>query len=130
MYRLSISTDIRNESTHSISNVEVYRITGPFFFGILDKFEQLLDQMQPNTRALVLNFANVPFIDTAGLQALSTFVKELKNKNKQVFFVETSPQILQKLKRAKILENDAKYLQLSEALDIANSNNSGKIVNV
>lgn len=50
--------------------VEVYEISGPFFFGAAYKLRETLDEVGRRPRALVLHMPNVNAIDATGLHAL------------------------------------------------------------
>lgn len=130
VYRLISSTTIHDESAdfardfHTSPNIAIYRITGPFFFGILDKFDHMIDQMQPEIDTLILDLSDVAFIDTAGLQALRDLTEQFKHTGKKVIFAEAQPQIIQKLNQAQIMDftgNNSEYLTIPEVLNIANT---------
>ncbi|MBK5925801.1 SulP family inorganic anion transporter [Rhodobaculum claviforme] len=47
-------------------DVVVYRITGALFFGATASIGSVLDRIQDNHRALVVDFSEVPFLDSSG----------------------------------------------------------------
>ena len=51
-------------------NTEVYEIEGPFFFGIANKFEELMAQMNDHPRVRIIRMRRVPFIDSTGIHNL------------------------------------------------------------
>ena len=50
--------------------VEVYEINGPYFFGIANKFEDLMTTMSDRPKVRVIRMRRVPFIDSTGLHNL------------------------------------------------------------
>lgn len=56
--------------------VEVYRITGPFFFGVTGRVSDALDDLRDPPKVLILDMTGVPMIDASGVSALV----ELKHK--------------------------------------------------
>jgi sulfate permease, SulP family len=55
------------------SNVEVYEINGPFFFGIADSLQNVLTNMELPPKVFILRMRKVPAIDATGLHALDDF---------------------------------------------------------
>src|SRR5262249_12510605 len=49
------------------AGVDVYEITGPFFFGAAEKFQ---DRVAGSSKVLILRMRHVPVIDSTGLHAL------------------------------------------------------------
>lgn len=56
-------------------NVEVFRLSGPFFFAVAAEFEELLARSGGTPKVLVLRMAGVPMIDSTGAAALKRFVR-------------------------------------------------------
>ncbi|NZA25220.1 STAS domain-containing protein [Luteimonas sp. SJ-92] len=52
------------------AGVEVYRISGPLFFGAANRLDNLLDQFVETPRAFILRMRLVPIIDASGVHAL------------------------------------------------------------
>ena len=52
--------------------VEVYEINGPYFFGIANKFEDLMAGMANHPKVRIIRMRRVPFIDSTGIHNLQT----------------------------------------------------------
>ena len=52
--------------------VEVYEINGPYYFGIANKFEEMMASMDNNPRVRIIRMRRVPFIDSTGIHNLQT----------------------------------------------------------
>ena len=52
--------------------VEVYEIDGPFFFGIANRFEELMITLKDRPQVRIFRMRKVPFIDSTGIQNLTT----------------------------------------------------------
>ena len=50
--------------------VEVYEINGPYFFGIANKFEELMAAMNAHPKVRIIRMRRVPFIDSTGIHNL------------------------------------------------------------
>ena len=65
-------TDAEVHEEHLIipKGVEVYEINGPYFFGIANKFEELMATMEDHPKVRVIRMRRVPFIDSTGIHNL------------------------------------------------------------
>lgn len=62
------------------SHVEVYEINGPYFFGIANKFEDMMNRMEERPEVRIIRMRRVPFIDSTGMHNLQNLI-ELSHKN-------------------------------------------------
>ncbi len=80
------------------SNVSVYTIHGPFFFGAMSVFEKKVSEHMSVTRPIIiLMMYNTPFIDASGVTRLKDFIKERRKKKGHVFMVGLTPKAKEKL---------------------------------
>ena len=65
-------TDAEVHEEHLVipAGVEVYEINGPYFFGIANKFEELMAAMDNHPKVRVIRMRRVPFIDSTGIHNL------------------------------------------------------------
>lgn len=64
----------------------VYRISGAFFFGATAAVSAVLDRIGTHPKVFVLDFADVPLVDTTAAKALEAFVYKLHHSGTQVYF--------------------------------------------
>ena len=104
--------------------VEVFRINGPFFFGVAGELLDTLRRVGRRPRAVILRMRLVPFLDASGLAAVEEFVKQAEISGARVILSGVQPQPLDMLERADLgrrsgkIEYAADYLaaiRLSEA---------------
>ena len=75
MYNTSNSDDAQNvEKLILPTGVEVYEIEGPFFFGIANKFEELMKQLGDKPAVRIIRMRRVPFIDSTGIHNLENLI--------------------------------------------------------
>lgn len=87
-------------------NVEVFKLSGPLFFGAVGAFVEALENMKAKPIALVLNLKDVTYIDSSGLAALLDVVENLKKAKIELIIVGASIPIRKRLaKIRKILGN-------------------------
>ncbi len=72
-------------------DVEVYDINGPFFFGAAEAFKDALRSVHWKPRALILDMADVPVIDSTGLRALGEVVRQTRSEGTQVLLADLQP---------------------------------------
>ena len=56
--------------------VEVFRFTGPMFFGVAGEMLEALRRMGQRPRHIILRMEQVPYVDATGANALATFVRQ------------------------------------------------------
>lgn len=64
----------------------VYRISGAFFFGATAAVSAVLDRIGTHPKVFVLDFTDVPLVDTTAAKTLEAFVHKLHHSGTQVYF--------------------------------------------
>ena len=75
-----------HEEEHLIipKGVEVYEINGPYFFGIANKFEDLMAGMANHPKVRIIRMRRVPFIDSTGIHNLQTLCAMSQREGTQI----------------------------------------------
>ena len=81
------------------SDVMIFEITGPLFFGAAQKFQEVMSEINDRHRVVIMRMQNVPLIDATGLHRLKEIVKRLKNKRKTVYLTGVDPRVRAELDR-------------------------------
>jgi len=89
--------------------VQVYEITGPFFFGAAEMFKDRVARIAGKPKVLILRLRHVPAIDSTGLHALRELVQRSKNEGILVILSDVHAQPVVALERSGL------YDELSEA---------------
>lgn len=76
------------------SDVLVFEIKGPFFFGIADSLNETLRVIREKPRVFILRMRQVPMIDTTGLEALKNFALKCKQENISFLMSGIQPKVL------------------------------------
>jgi len=63
----------------------VYRITGAFFFGAAASIASVLDRIQDTHKALVVDFAAVPFLDSTGANVMEGLAHKAEKRGVKLF---------------------------------------------
>src|SRR5437588_794990 len=80
--------------------VEVYEITGPFFFGAAETFKERLGRIAVRPKALILRMRHVPAIDSTGLHALRDLVRRSRRDGSLVLLSDVHAQPVVALERS------------------------------
>jgi SulP family sulfate permease len=98
--------------------VEVFRITGPLFFGIADAMLEALQAMGETPKILILRMKLVPYMDVAGLNALINLIKTCQDKDSKIILSGLREQPERMLSRAGI-KDDQKQIFMTERYEKA-----------
>lgn len=90
----------RNQRDVLPEGVEVFRINGPFFFGVAGELLDTLRRVGRRPRAVILRMRLVPFLDASGLAAVQELVKQAEMSGARVILSGVRPQPLDMLERA------------------------------
>jgi SulP family sulfate permease len=72
--------------------VEVFRIAGPFFFGVAGELLDTLRRVGQSPRVIILRMRLVPLLDASGAQALEEFVEQARLAGARVIVSGVQPQ--------------------------------------
>lgn len=106
------------DSTYT--NTEIYEMNGPFFFGVTDKFINAINQLDPDTKILIIKMGNVPVMDATALNVFKKMIDICKNKNIKVKISGINNQPLNVLKKShtfNILGEENFFNQIEDALE-------------
>ncbi|WP_417823508.1 SulP family inorganic anion transporter [Thalassospira lucentensis] len=78
-------------------SIIVYRISGVFFFGAAASIGSVLDQIGDIHRALIIDFAAVPFLDSTAANTLASLASKADGRGVQVILTGTSHDVQREL---------------------------------
>lgn len=102
--------------------VEVYDVSGPFFFGAAYKLRDTLDALGSPPKVLIINMPNVLAVDATGLHALHELKKRCAKDGTRLLLAGAHAQPVRELVRSGLLDtfgDDNLLGTLPEALDRA-----------
>lgn len=100
----SHSGNLENEVLVLPDNVEVYEIDGPFFFGVANKFDDLMRELGNKADIRIIRMRKVPFIDATGLNNLENLCRKSQREKIQIILSGVSPDVKEKLEKSNIIE--------------------------
>ena len=80
----------------------VYEINGPYFFGIANKFDDLMTTLdnRPRPKVQIIRMRRVPFIDSTGIHNLANLVEMNHEQGIHVILSGVSPKVHSQLEKA------------------------------
>ncbi|MGB8812909.1 MAG: SulP family inorganic anion transporter [Paracoccaceae bacterium] len=88
----------------------VYHLHGPYFFGASARLSTLLDKVTEQPRAFVMDFSDVPFVDSTGARSFELLSHKVDRKGGKLFLTGTRPDVKQSLIHAGVTEPHVRYL--------------------
>jgi SulP family sulfate permease len=79
--------------------VEVFRIAGPFFFGVAGELVEVLKRIDRPPRAIILRMEDVPYLDSSGLVALAELRRQCARLGSAVILCTGDEGLLERLAR-------------------------------
>lgn len=102
--------------------VLLYEINGPLFFGASQKFQEVLTDLGPRPKVLILRMRHVPFIDATAVNRLREMCTTLLSKGTAIIISGANRHVKQELLQAGLYELIGKYNihnNIREALEFA-----------
>lgn len=104
------------------AGVEVYEINGPYFFGIANKFEDVMATMADRPKVRIIRMRRVPFIDSTGLHNLKNLCTMNHREGTHIVLSGVEPAVREVLEHAgfdALLGRDHICASINEALEVA-----------
>jgi SulP family sulfate permease len=109
--------------------VAVYRIHGPFLFGVTDKISTITEKLDELPRIVIVRLRNMTAIDATGIAALEELADQLHSSGRSMLVCGARPQPMALMQEAgfarhvgaeNICENITEALKRAEAIDKEN----------
>lgn len=84
--------------------VKVYEINGPYFFGIGNKFEEMMGDMGGRAKVRIIRMRKVPFIDSTGVHNLSNMCRMCRQMGVKVVLSGVNENVMRVLVNAGVDE--------------------------
>ena len=99
---LNADSDLPYNNEHLIipDRVEVYEINGPYFFGIANRFEEVMNEQGKHPAVRIIRMRKVPFIDSTGVHNLTNLCKKCLKKDVKIVLSGVTPKVMEVLTKA------------------------------
>jgi SulP family sulfate permease len=130
-FKRELKPEIRDDlpSLEIPEGVQIFEISGAFFFGAVETFKDTLRQVNKRPKVLIIWMRDVTFLDGTGLRALRDVVRRSKQERTLVLIAEIHAQPLAALERSPLGEELAGdvYHALEDAVDRARTHLADRI---
>lgn len=126
IYNISKKTTIQTRKQKSIFDIDidndeikVLKIDGAFFFGSALILEKKIQKVLKNSKKIVLDCQNIPFMDLSAMFILEESILLLRKNNIEVVFVlkERDKRAILKIDKDKIYNNISIFKNIDEAIN-------------
>jgi len=108
-------------------DVLVYRISGAFFFAATASVRGVLDRIGEHPKTFILDFADVPLVDSTAAKSLEGFVHKLHRAGTRVFFTSARSNVRRTLLSAGLRTPVVTYApSIPDAVDAARRSDTEK----
>ena len=99
---LNADSDLPYNNEHLIipDRVEVYEINGPYFFGIANRFEEVMNDVGQHPAVRIIRMRKVPFIDSTGIHNLTNLCQKCLKKDVHIVLSGVNDKVLEVLTKA------------------------------
>ena len=117
-------SDLEVHEEHLIipKGVEVYEISGAYFFGIATKFEEVMAELGDRPKIRIIRMRKVPFIDSTGIHNLATLCRMSQKENIHIILSGVNEQVHAVLEKSgfyELLGKENICSNINEALEVA-----------
>jgi len=104
------------------ADVMVYRISGAFFFGATASVSAVLDRIGAHPKTFILDFADVPLVDSTAARTLESFAQKLRRGGTTLYFTSTNRSVRRTLLAAGLRTPEVHYApQIADAVAMSRS---------
>lgn len=97
--------EFRYDGTKKLpSDVLIFSVEGPFFFGAVDHLEYALASTHTDPKVLIIRLKWVPFMDATGLKTLEEVIINLHKRGVNVILSGANPRVARKLRKSGIID--------------------------
>lgn len=86
------------------SDILVYTIQGPFFFGAAEKIEHTLSSTNNDPKTIIFRLKDVPFMDMTGLETFHEVLEHYHKRGIRVYLCEANANVTRKLANVGVLQ--------------------------
>lgn len=119
--RLTENTRLESDRLSDLalpSQISIYDINGPLFFGSAQKALKNITAITPEVRVVILDMSEVTLVDMSAIVAMESIVSNLASNNVGLVISNLQPRIILKLRRAGVRTRPGR-IRFARALDEA-----------
>lgn len=118
-----------NNMPHLPTDMIIYTIQGPFFFGAAEKIEHALAITHNDPKIIIFRLKDIPFMDMTGLETFNELLEHYYKRGVEVYLCEANQKVIHKLTNMNVLQWCAEkriFTNIAEVLKFINSKRVNK----
>ncbi len=115
----NLDVSLHEEKLVIPEGVEVYEIDGPYFFGVANKFDEIMKIIGDKPKVRIIRMRKVPFIDSTGIHNLETLCEQSGREGIQIILSGVNKHVRETLEKAgfpKLIGDEYICSNINEAL--------------
>ena len=100
----NIDSDIIEDYTDLPTEISIYEISGPLFFGSAKQYASTIKKIGLKSKIIIIRMRHVPFIDSTGLHNLQGMIQELQSTGVEIVLSGVKQSVMTDLKKHHISE--------------------------
>ncbi|MGB5990518.1 MAG: sodium-independent anion transporter [Marinifilaceae bacterium] len=97
-------TDILEDYSVLPDGVDVFEISGPFFFAAAKQYNEVLQDIHASSKSVIIRMRHVPFIDATGIKNFKELITMMKAKKVDIILSGVRKDVKNDLNKAGIIE--------------------------
>jgi len=97
-------TDILEDYSILPDGVDVFEISGPFFFAAAKQYNEVLQDIHASSKSVIIRMRHVPFIDATGIKNFKELITMMKAKKVDIILSGVRKDVKNDLNKAGIIE--------------------------
>ncbi|MCB2127800.1 MAG: SulP family inorganic anion transporter [Rhodobacteraceae bacterium] len=93
----------------SDTDILVYRVKGAFFFGAVSTVGSVLDRIADRSRAFVVDFSEVPFLDSTAAHSIELLARKMARKGGKLYLTGTNGDIRKALQIRELKQSHVEF---------------------
>lgn len=118
----NIGSDIVEDYSKLPKGIDIFEISGPFFFAAARQYQEVLQDIGTNSKVVIIRMRHVPFIDSTGINNFRGAIDFMQSKKKTVILSGVRDNVLEDLRKGDLIDLIGKehiFSSFEEALPYA-----------
>lgn len=118
----NIGSDIVDDYSKLPKGIDIFEISGPFFFAAARQYQEVLQDIGTNSKVVIIRMRHVPFIDSTGINNFRGAIDFMQSKKKTVILSGVRDNVLEDLRKGDLIDLIGKehiFSSFDEALPYA-----------
>lgn len=104
VYSAKKDTDMLEDYSILPDGVDVFEISGPFFFAAAKQYNEVLKDIHASSQGIIIRMRHVPFIDATGLRNFNELISQMKSRGVNIILSGVRDEVSEDLRKAGLID--------------------------